>query len=235
VRLAPYVADTSLLVYRALAEGQPVLFEGAQGTLLDLDHGTYPFVTSSNPVAGGACVGAGIGPGMITGVLGVAKAYTTRVGAGPFPTERTDEVGEHLVREGAEYGTTTGRRRRCGWLDAVILRYAARLSGFTSLAVTKLDVLSGLPTLRICTAYRCRGEVTEDWPPVGVGLDECEPVYEEWPGWTDNLRDVRRWQDLPPEARRYIERMEELAGLPAALVSVGPRREQLVVRRSPWK
>lgn len=234
-RLAPYIADTSWLVYRALAEGQPVLFEGAQGTLLDLDHGTYPFVTSSNPIAGGACIGAGLAPGMITAVLGVAKAYTTRVGAGPFPTECTDEVGDHLVREGAEYGTTTGRRRRCGWLDAALLRYAARLSGFTSLAVTKLDVLSGLPTLRICTAYRCRGVLAEEWPPVGANLADCEPVYEEWPGWNEDLRDVRRWEDLPAAARRYIERMEELAGLPASLVSVGPRRDQLVVRGSPWK
>ncbi len=234
-RLAPYIADTSLIVHRALAEGRRVMFEGAQGTLLDLDHGTYPFVTSSNPIAGGACVGAGVGPGMISQVLGVAKAYTTRVGAGPFPTECTDEVGEHLVREGAEYGTTTGRRRRCGWLDAVILRYAARLSGFTRLAVTKLDVLSGLPVLRICTAYRCRGMQTEDWPPVGVSLAECEPVYEEWPGWRDNLRNVRQWEDLPEAARHYIRRIEELTGLPADLISVGPQREQLVVRRSAWR
>jgi adenylosuccinate synthase len=234
-RLAPYVADTSLLVHQALARGDRVLFEGAQGTLLDLDHGTYPFVTSSNPIAGGACVGAGVAPGAISGVLGVAKAYTTRVGAGPFPTECTDQVGEHLVREGAEYGTTTGRRRRCGWLDALILRYAARLSGFSSLAVTKLDVLSGLPLLRICTGYVCHGSYTEDWPPVGVGLDQCEPVYEEWPGWEDNLRDVRAWEDLPHQARRYIERMEELAGLPADLISVGPQREQLVERKSVWR
>lgn len=235
VRLAPYIADTSLLVHQAVAAGQRVLFEGAQGTLLDLDHGSYPFVTSSNPTAGGACVGAGVGPAAITGVLGIAKAYTTRVGAGPFPTECTGAVGEHLVREGAEYGATTGRRRRCGWLDTAILRYAARISGFTSLAVTKLDVLSGLPVLRICTAYRCGGAASVDWPPVGASLADCEPVFEEWPGWADDLRQARQWGALPEAAQRYVERMEQLVGLPADLVSVGPRREQMIARRSAWK
>jgi len=233
-RLAPHVADTSLLVHRALAQGQRVLFEGAQGTLLDIDHGTYPFVTSSNPTAGGACVGVGVAPRAINGVLGVVKAYTTRVGAGPFPSERCDEVGEHLVQMGAEFGTTTGRRRRCGWLDTVIVRYAARLSGFSGLAVTKLDVLSGLPALRICTGYRCGGAVSEDWVPVGYALDDCEPVYEDLPGWSESLRDVRRWEDLPPAARRYVERLEALAGVPVDLISVGPEREQLIVRRNPW-
>ena len=234
-RLGPYVADTPLLVHQALQRGERVLFEGAQGTLLDLDHGTYPFVTSSNPTAGGACVGAGVGPGAITGVLAVAKAYTTRVGAGPFPTECLDQVGEHLVREGVEYGATTGRRRRCGWLDTVILRYSARISGFTSMAVTKLDVLTGLPTLRICTAYRVRGQLTQDMPPVGCGLEDCEPVYEDWPGWQQSLRDVRCWEDLPEAARRYIQRMEQLTGLPADLVSVGPERDQIIARRSLWR
>jgi len=233
-RLAPQIADTGLLVHRALTSGARVLFEGAQGTLLDIDHGTYPFVTSSNPTAGGACVGAGVGPGSIAGVIGVAKAYTTRVGAGPFPTECTDSVGEHLVREGAEYGTNTGRRRRCGWLDAVILRYAARVSGFTGLAVTKLDVLTGLPTLRIATAYRVGGAITEDWPPAGYSLADCEPVYEEWPGWSESLREARRWEDLPATAQRYIERMEQLTGLPARLVSVGPQREQVILRSTIW-
>lgn len=233
-RLAPHMADTSLVVHQALQKGQRVLFEGAQGTLLDIDHGTYPFVTSSNPVAGGACVGAGVGPGAVSGVLGVVKAYTTRVGAGPFPCELSDEVGEHLVRMGAEFGTTTGRRRRCGWLDTVIVRYAARLSGFTGLAVTKLDVLSGLPNLRICTAYRCGGMVTEDWPPVGYSLDDCQPVYEELPGWSESLGAVRRWEDLPPTAQRYVERIEALVGVSVDLVSVGPEREQLIVRRDAW-
>jgi len=234
VRLAPHIADTALLVHRALQEGRRVLFEGAQGTLLDIDHGTYPFVTSSNPTAGGACVGIGVGPGAMAGVLGVVKAYTTRVGAGPFPCELCDGVGEHLVQMGAEYGTTTGRRRRCGWLDTVIVRYAARLSGFTGLAVTKLDVLSGLPTLHICTAYRCGGTVTEDWPPVGYSLADCEPVYEELPGWGESLGAVRRWEDLPPPAQHYIERIEALVGVPVDLVSVGPEREQLIVRRDAW-
>ena len=233
-RLQPHLADAGLLLHQALSAGQRVLFEGAQGTLLDLDHGTYPFVTSSSPTAGGACVGTGAPPRSITGVLGVVKAYTTRVGAGPFPTECTDAVGEHLVREGAEYGTTTGRRRRCGWLDAVLLRYATRINGFTGLAVTKLDVLSGLETLRICTAYRCGLTRVEDWPPPGYSLADCQPEYEEWPGWPQTLRPVRRWQDLPEAARRYIARVEELAGLPAVLVSVGPQREQMVVRESPW-
>ncbi|MDI7275505.1 MAG: adenylosuccinate synthase [Anaerolineae bacterium] len=234
-RLAPYVADSSLLVHQALARGERVLFEGAQGTLLDLDHGTYPFVTSSSPTAAGACVGTGMAPGQVGGVLGIAKAYTTRVGAGPFPTECFDEVGEHLVREGVEYGATTGRRRSCGWLDTVLLRYAARVNGFTSLAVTKLDVLSGLPRLRICTAYRCAGTATDEWPPVGSTLADCEPVYEEWPGWNENLRAVRRWEDLPGAAQRYVERLEDLVGLRADLVSVGPEREQLIVRREPWE
>jgi len=233
-RLAPHIADTSLLVHQALRKGQRVLFEGAQGTLLDIDHGTYPFVTSSNPVAGGACVGVGVGPSEITRVLGVVKAYTTRVGGGPFPCELSDEVGEHLVRMGAEFGTTTGRRRRCGWLDTVVVRYAARLSGFTGLAVTKLDVLSGLPRLRICTAYRCGGVVTEDWPPVGHSLADCEPIYEELPGWSESLGAVRRWDDLPPTAQRYVGRIEALVGIPVDLVSVGPEREQLIVRRDAW-
>ena len=173
--------------------------------------------------------------GVVVVVLAVAKAYTTRVGAGPFPTECLDQVGEHLVREGVEYGATTGRRRRCGWLDTVILRYSARISGFTSMAVTKLDVLTGLPNLRICTAYRVRGQLTQDMPPVGYGLEDCEPVYEDWPGWQQPLREVRRWEDLPEAARRYIERMEALVGLPADLVSVGPQREQMIIRRAPWK
>jgi adenylosuccinate synthase len=233
-RLAPHIADTSLLVHQALTRGERVLFEGAQGTLLDIDHGTYPFVTSSNPTAGGACVGVGVAPAAIAGVLGVVKAYTTRVGAGPFPSECCDEVGEHLVQMGAEFGTTTGRRRRCGWLDTAIVRYAARLSGFSGLALTKLDVLSGLPSLRICTGYRCGGEAVEDWPPVGYSLEQCEPVYEELPGWSESLGDVRRWQDLPPAAQRYVQRLEALAGVPVDLISVGPEREQLIVRRNVW-
>ena len=233
-RLAPHIADTALLLHQALASGQRVLFEGAQGALLDIDHGTYPFVTSSNPTAGGALTGTGVGPGALAGILGVAKAYTTRVGAGPFPTECTDEVGEHLVREGAEYGTTTGRRRRCGWLDTVILRYAARINGLTGLAVTKLDVLTGLDPLRICSAYRCQGTVSQDWPPVGASLADCEPVYEEWPGWRENIREARRWEELPLAARHYVERMEALSGLPAMLISGGPQREQVIVRQPLW-
>lgn len=229
-RIAPLVGDASLIVNQAIDAGQMVLCEGAQGTLLDLDNGTYPFVTSSSPVAGGACTGLGIGPTKIDRVIGVAKAYTTRVGSGPFPTELLDQVGDHLTEVGHEYGTTTGRRRRTGWLDAVILRYAGRVNGLTELALTKLDVLSGIETLRICVAYRRRGERVEHFPADAAMLAECEPIYEELPGWGDQIGDCRTLADLPAAARRYIERIEALAQVPVAMVSVGPEREQVVWR-----
>jgi adenylosuccinate synthase len=225
-RLAPHIADTGWLLHRALREGKRVLLEGAQGTLLDLDHGTYPFVTSSNPVAGGALVGAGLGPTEVEAVIGVAKAYLTRVGSGPFPTEDVGAEGQHLAERGREVGTTTGRARRCGWLDAVLLRYAARVNGLTELFLTKLDVLSGLPRVRLCTAYRYGGERFEDFPPHQSIFHRAEPLYEELPGWSEDLGGARRWEDLPPAARRFVDRVAREAGVPVRLLSVGPERDQ---------
>lgn len=225
--LRPMIADTDELVYAAVKSGQRVVFEGAQGTMLDLDHGTYPYVTSSHPVAGGACVGTGIGPTHIDAVIGVAKAYTTRVGSGAFPTEQANEVGHYLRERGREYGTTTGRPRRCGWLDAVVLRYSAQVNGLTALAMTLLDVLSGLETIQICRAYRLpSGEVIEQFPSDGAVLQQCEPVYEQLPGWKEEISDAKSWDDLPQEARQYIQHVEQLTGTPVAMVSVGPMRTQ---------
>ena len=228
-RLAPYVTDTSLLIHKALRAGEIVLFEGAQGTLLDLDHGTYPFVTSSTATAGGACAGAGVGPTAISRVVGVTKAYTTRVGSGPFPTELRDDIGTWLVERGHEYGTTTGRRRRCGWLDAVLLRYAVRINGLTGLALTKLDVLSGLSTVRICVGYRFAGDRIEEYLPIDVPFDQVEPVYEELPGWERPLEDARTLNDLPITARYYLSHLEALARVPVEIISVGPERNQTIV------
>jgi adenylosuccinate synthase len=224
VALEPYVADTSRLVWDAIAAGQEVVFEGAQATLLDIDHGTYPFVTSSNPTAGGALTGVGIGPRQIDRVLGIAKAYMSRVGSGPFPTELDDEVGNTMIEVGHEYGTVTGRRRRCGWLDAVALRYAVRVSGITSLALMKLDVLSHFDTLQIAVAYEAGGERHESFPRQQRVLYECSPVYEQHPGWQEDITEARAFDDLPAAARSYIRRIEELAGAPISLVSVGPER-----------
>jgi adenylosuccinate synthase len=227
-RLAPYVTDTALLIHRELQAGGEVVFEGAQATLLDLDHGTYPFLTSSTPTAGGACTGAGIGPTAIERVVGVTKAYTTRVGNGPFPTELRDELGDWLVEKGHEYGTTTGRRRRCGWLDAVLLRYAVRVNAMSSLALTKLDIFSGLPTLRICVAYECNGRLIDEYLPVDVSFDQVRPVYEEMPGWEEPIQGARTVGELPQSARDYLERVETLAGVPIEMVSVGPRRSETI-------
>ena len=229
VRLAPHVTDTALLIHCALEAGETVLLEGAQATMLDLDHGTYPYVTSSTATAGGACAGVGIGPTAIDRVVGVTKAYTTRVGRGPFPTELNDDVGDWLAERGHEYGTTTGRRRRCGWLDAVLIRYAARVNGLTSLAVTKLDVLSGLPSLRICIGYRYGGAYIEEYLPIDVPFDELEPVYEEVPGWDEPIGNARAMCDLPSAARDYLSRMESFAGVPVEIISVGPERSQTIV------
>jgi adenylosuccinate synthase len=222
--LAPYVDDTALFVWQAIRDGRTVVFEGAQGVLLDIDHGTYPFVTSSNPVAGGALTGAGIGPRDIDRVLGLTKAYVSRVGTGPFPTELSDETGEAMVRIGGEYGTVTGRRRRCGWLDAVALRYAVRVGGITELALMKLDVLSAFPALRIATGYRSEGVDFTEFPRQQRVLYHCEPVYEDLEGWTTDITAVRAWDDLPAAARAYVERIEELAGVPITMISVGPQR-----------
>jgi adenylosuccinate synthase len=225
-RLEPLVADTSLLLHRALRDGKEVMFEGAQGTLLDLDHGTYPFVTSSNPVAGYALASAGVSPMEVTRVVGIVKAYITRVGAGPFPSEQLDAVGERLGVRGKEFGTVTGRKRRCGWFDAVLGRYAARLNGLTEIFVTKLDVLSGFETVKICTGYRAEDEVFEDFPPHQSLFHRAEPVYEELDGWDEEIDEARSFEDLPKNARAYVRRMEELVGVPASVVSIGPAREQ---------
>ena len=227
-RLASHIADTSSVLYTALRDGKRLLLEGAQGTLLDLDHGTYPFVTSSNPVAGGALVGTGLGPGEVERVIGVTKAYVTRVGSGPFPTEEEGEPGTQMQTRGEEVGTTTGRLRRCGWFDAVLLRYAARVNGLTELFLTKLDVLSDLPLVRVCVAYRYEGRDYEDFPPHQSIVHKAEPVYEDVEGWTGDLAGARILDDLPPAARTYVERIADLGGVPVRTVSVGPSREQTV-------
>jgi adenylosuccinate synthase len=206
------------------------MFEGAQGTLLDIDHGTYPYVTSSNATAGGVCTGLGVGPGAIDAVLGVAKAYTTRVGEGPLPTELTGELGTRLRETGQEFGAVTGRPRRCGWYDAVAVRYAVRVNGLDALALTKLDVLDGLPELQVCTAYRCRGATLAEMPGDLTQLAACEPVYETLPGWTAPTKGAQRFDDLPREARAYIGRLEDITGVPAAIVSTGSAREHTILR-----
>jgi adenylosuccinate synthase len=230
-RLKPHLADGSALVGEALAAGKTILCEGAQGLLLDLDHGTYPYVTSSSCVAGGALTGLGFGPQHVSRVVGVAKAYTTRVGAGPFPTELLDATGDRIRDVGHEYGTTTGRPRRCGWLDAVILRYAARVNGLSELALTKLDVLSGLERVKVAVAYERDGERIDHFPAeYGVeALAEWKPVYEELPGWQEDVSGARRREDLPSAARAYVTRLEEWIGVPATFVSVGPEREQAIL------
>ncbi len=227
-RLRPHVADTSLLLWEGLQAGKVVLFEGAQGTLLDIDHGTYPFVTSSNPTAGGAAVGSGIGPRAIDEVIGVAKAYISRVGTGPFPTELDDEIGDRMIELGGEYGTVTGRRRRCGWLDLVALRYAHRVNSFTSLFLTKLDILSAFDTVKVATAYVSSGERYDHFPSQQSVLYHCEPVYEDLDGWREDITGVRRYGDLPGPARAYIEYVQESVGVPVGWVSVGPERSQLI-------
>jgi adenylosuccinate synthase len=228
-RLEPYIADTAHLCWQALDSGGTVLLEGAQGTLLDLDHGTYPFVTSSNPVAGAACVGAGIGPGDIDEVWGVAKAYATRVGSGPFPTELEDETGRLMLQRGHEFGTTTGRERRCGWLDLVALRYAARLNAMTALAITKLDVLAGLDPLRVAVRYRSsEGAALEEFPYHQSILHGAQAEYEELPGFSAEIGECRSEADLPPQARDYLRFVSEFVGVPIRLVGVGPDREQVV-------
>lgn len=226
--LAGRIVDTLPLVRDAVRGGEQVLLEGQLGVMRDLDWGTYPFVTSSNPIAGGACAGAGLPPSAISQVIGVAKAYCTAVGAGPFPTELHDETGVRLREVGGEYGATTGRPRRCGWLDGVALPYAAWLNGFTGLAITKLDVLDGLPELKICTGYLLDGQLIARVPDT-PDYERCEPVYETWPGWAGSTREARRWEDLPAEAQAYLRRIAELAGVPISYVSVGPEREQLIV------
>jgi adenylosuccinate synthase len=225
-RLRPHVADTSRLLYEGLRAGENVLFEGAQGTLLDLDHGTYPFVTSSNPVAGFALASAGVGPMEVDRVIGVTKAYVTRVGSGPFPTEDRGRDGERLGEAGKEFGTTTGRKRRCGWFDAVLVRYAARLNGLSEIFLTKLDVLSGFRAIKVCTGYVADGETFEDIPSHQSVFHRAQPVYEELEGWDESLSEARSFGNLPPAARKYVERVQDLIGVRIGVVSVGPAREQ---------
>jgi adenylosuccinate synthase len=229
-RLQPLVADVSLYVNTAMKDGKRVMFEGAQGTLLDIDHGTYPFVTSSNGTAGGACTGLGVGPRAVHAVLGVAKAYTTRVGEGPLPTELLDATGERLRESGNEYGASTGRPRRCGWYDAVAVRYAARVNGLDGLALTKMDVLDGFEELKICTAYKCGGETLQEMPADIAQLAACEPVYETIAGWDRPTAGITRYADLPEGAKAYIRRLEEVSGVPAAVISTGSDRSHTIVR-----
>ncbi|MEO1185623.1 MAG: adenylosuccinate synthase [Cyanobacteria bacterium J06636_27] len=232
-RLRRYVVDTSLEIYEAIGKRRNILFEGAQGTLLDLDHGTYPFVTSSNPVAGGACVGTGLGPTAIDRVIGVAKAYTTRVGEGPFPTELSGEIGEQLCSVGAEFGTTTGRKRRCGWFDAVIARYAVRINGMDCLAITKLDVLDGLEEIKVCVAYEIDGERTEHFPTSARKFARCQPIYQTLPGWQQSTSDCRSLEDLPTQALDYLKFLAELIEVPIAIVSLGASRDQTIIVEDP--
>ncbi|WP_341875873.1 adenylosuccinate synthase [Defluviitalea saccharophila] len=224
-RLKPFLTDTTVLVYEAIKEGKNVLFEGAQGTLLDIDLGTYPYVTSSHPITGGVCVGAGIGPTMIDECIGVMKGYVTRVGKGPFPTELFDETGDQIREVGREFGTTTGRPRRCGWFDAVIGRFAVRTSGLTAIALNKIDVLSNIPKIKICTAYKKGDEILKEFPASLEDLKQCEPIYEELEGWGD-ISHIRKYEDFPESVKKYIARVEELCGAKVTMVGVGPEREQ---------
>jgi adenylosuccinate synthase len=231
-RLAPHIRETTLMIAEALESGRKILMEGAQGTLLDPDFGTYPFGTSSSPLAGEASIGAGFGPTRIDRVIGVFKAFCSRVGAGPFPTELEDETGDLIREKGHEYGTVTGRPRRCGWLDAVAARFSQRVNGCTGLAITRLDILDTLPSLKICTAYELDGKTIDNFPASVTALAKCRPVYEELPGWQTPISDIRNFEQLPREARQYVARIEDLLSCPADVISVGSAREQTIVRRN---
>ncbi|MFN7287623.1 MAG: adenylosuccinate synthase [Burkholderiales bacterium] len=233
-RIASMVADVPAELAAASRRGDRLLFEGAQGALLDVDHGTYPFVTSSNCIAGAAAPGAGVGPQQLDYVLGIAKAYTTRVGSGPFPTELFDDTGKHLATKGNEFGSVTGRPRRCGWFDAVAMRRSIQINGVSGLCVTKLDVLDGLPTVRICTGYRRAGQPVDLLPFGADDVAACEPLYEDWPGWTQTTYGVRRWEELPAAAQRYLQRLSELVGAPIDIVSTGPDRDETILVRHPF-
>lgn len=228
-RIRPYVKDTEYSANQYIKEGKKVLFEGAQATMLDLDHGTYPFVTSSNPTAGGACVGSGVGPRMMSNIIGVVKAYTTRVGAGPFPAEQSNKIGEYLRETGHEFGTVTGRSRRCGWFDSVVVRYAAMLNSLDYLAITRLDILDGLDTINICKGYMYKGIELKEYPESLNVLQDVEPVYEELPGWKTDISGCKSYDELPENARYYVERISQLVGVPLGIVSVGPDRSQTIV------
>jgi len=227
-KIKDLVADTSLLINQMLDDGKTLLFEGAQGTMLDIDHGTYPYVSSSHPVGGGVCTGAGIGPQRIDRIIGVVKAYITRVGSGPMVTERTDEAGEYLRKKGAEYGATTGRPRRCGWFDCLIAKHAKRVNGLTEIAITKLDVLDELETISICEAYIHKGERLDELPKSAAVLGECEPILTEIPGWREDITGITRYSDLPENAKNYVSSLEEIVGCPVTFIGVGPKRSQTI-------
>jgi len=233
-KLSCYIANTSLLVNQKIDAGKDVLFEGAQGGLLDVDHGTYPYVTSSNTVSGSACVGSGVGPNKMHRVLGVTKAYTTRVGSGPFPTELQDDMGDLLRKNGGEFGATTGRPRRCGWFDAVVVKHSLRLSGLTDLAITKLDVLGGLKKIKLCTAYKYKGKTIKEFPSSSLMQQECEPVYEEVKGWDEDISMIKDVGDLPKNAYRYIKLIEQLVGVDACMISLGNERSQTMMLKNPF-
>jgi adenylosuccinate synthase len=228
-KLSEYIADTDIIVNNVIAEKGNVLFEGAQGTLLDIDHGTYPYVTSSNAIAGGACTGLGVGPTKISKVLGIVKAYTTRVGSGPFPTELTDSLGDRLREKGGEYGATTGRPRRCGWLDMVILKHSARINGLTGIAITKLDILDGLDVIKICTAYKHQGKLYEEFPKEINIFSECEPVYIEMPGWHASTQGITDYNALPKTAKAYIKKIEKILKVQVQMISTGQKRDELIM------
>ena len=232
--LARYVADTTLVLHQDVKAGKKLLFEGAQGTLLDVDHGTYPFVTSSSTCAGGACTGTGVSPRDINEIIGISKAYVTRVGSGPFPTELEDADGEQLRQTGGEFGATTGRPRRCGWFDALVIKYAVRVNGLTGIALTKLDVLSVFETIKICTGYAYKDTFLTELPANLDVFEKCRPVYEEMPGWQSDITAARSFAELPEKARKYVKRLEELAGCPIVLVSVGPRRDETIMLKNPF-
>jgi adenylosuccinate synthase len=227
-KLSQYIADTDIIINKMISKNRNALFEGAQGTLLDIDHGTYPYVTSSSAIAGGACTGLGIGPTKISKVLGVVKAYTTRVGSGPFPTEIKDTLGEEIRERGGEYGATTGRPRRCGWLDMVILRHSARINGLTGIVITKLDVLDGIETIKICTSYKYKGKIYKEFPKEIDIIEECTPLYEEVKGWSTSTAGIRDFTKLPKTAKAYIEKIETMLGVEVQLISTGRRRDEII-------
>ncbi|GAQ93927.1 adenylosuccinate synthase [Thermodesulfovibrio aggregans] len=232
-KLKKYIADTDILINEAIDSGKNVLFEGAQGTLLDIDHGTYPYVTSSNTVAGGACTGAGVSPKKIDSIIGIVKAYTTRVGGGPFPTEMKDELGESIRQKGGEYGATTGRPRRCGWLDLVGLKHSVRVNGFTGIAITKLDILDGIEKLKVCVGYRYGNTVLEEFPKEIEILENCIPIYEELPGWKDSTKGIKNYEELPGNAKKYLEFIEKSLKVKIQIISTGQKRDEIIIKESP--
>ncbi len=232
-KLKKYIADTDILINQAIDSGKSILFEGAQGTLLDIDHGTYPYVTSSNTIAGGACTGAGVSPRKIDKILGIVKAYTTRVGEGPFPTEIKDDLGERIRKNGGEYGATTGRPRRCGWLDLIGLKHAIRVNGFTGIAITKLDILDGIDKLKVCVGYKYKNAILEDFPKELEILQNCTPLYEELPGWNESTSGIRDYEKLPTNAKKYLQFIEDKLNVKIQIISTGQKRDEIIIKESP--